>query len=103
MLKVTNVITENNVATRRPIPDPIGHFFDVIEKNIPIIAPIRPKIINVFPAAFVVAVVDSPIELSPAAQAPEHTDAGKPKTPPIIPKTIGAFEVPLTFDIVTPP
>lgn len=103
MLNVIKVIADITVATSKPIPDGIGHLFDVIPNIIPRIAPINPNIIKVLPAAVLVVVLVSAIDDNPAAQAPEQTAEGRPNTPPIMPKTIGAFDVPLTFDIFITP
>ena len=102
-LNVASVITVKIVETSSPIPDIIGAFFEVIPNIIPKIAPIKPIARNVFPAALEVVVLASAAAVNPAAQAPEQTAAGSPNTPPIIPNTIGAFDVPLTFAIINSP
>jgi len=99
-LKVTSVIPTRTVATNIKIPAGIGIFLASMPNTKPRILPISPIIINVLPAALVTSVV-APSErlVSPAAQAPEQIEPGIPSTPPMIPKIIGAFEVPLTFAI----
>jgi hypothetical protein len=93
-LKVTRVIPDNMPANTIIAPQNLGCFLYRNALISPIKAAYNPIHKNTFNASSEVCCVALSVrDEKPAAQAPEHIAAGRPRMPPIIPNTRGAFEI----------